>query len=331
MPMKSIVASVVASVVASAVAVVLAGAVAGDAGAQTFPDRPLKLMIGFAPGSSADVTSRIVADEMGKALGQAVIVEARVGAASNIAADAVIKATPDGYTMFLASAANVISRALKQPASVDVGKDLKAVALLCAVPNILVVNNDVKATTVKELIALAKAEPGKLNYGSPGPGTIPHLSGELFNVMAGVKVVHVPYKGTAQAAQDVLGGSLQMMFAPSSTVLELIAAKQLRALAWTITKRGPSLPDLPTMSEAALPGFDTSIWFGINVPAGTPDAIRDRLSAVAVAAGRSDAVAKAFRVQGIEPMVGGPAEYAKYIDSEQAKWSDIALKSGLVK
>lgn len=305
-------------------------AAAMPAAAQTFPDRPLKLLIGFAPGSSADVTSRIIADEMGKALKQPVIVEIRAGAASNIAADAVIKSAPDGYTMFLASAANVISRAMKQSASVDIGKELKAVALLCAVPNILVVNNDVKATNVKELIALAKAEPGKLNYGSPGPGTIPHLSGELFNVMAGAKTVHVAYKGTAQAAQDVLGGTLHMMFAPSSTVLELIAAKSLRALAWTITTRGPALPDLPTMAET-LPGFDTSIWFGLNVPAGTPDPIRDRLAGVAMAAARAEPVAKAFRAQGIEPLIGGPAQYAKYIADESAKWSDVVVKAALVK
>ena len=300
------------------------------AAAQTFPDKPLKLLIGFAPGSSADVTSRIMADEMGKALKQPVIVEIRAGAASNIAADAVIKAAPDGYTIFLASAANVISKAMRQSASVDIGKELKAVALLCAVPNILVVNNDVKATSVKELIALAKAEPGKLNYGSPGPGTIPHLSGELLNVMAGVKTVHVAYKGTAQAAQDILGGTLQLMFAPSSTVLELIAAKKLRGLAWTITTRGPALPDLPTMAET-LPGFDTSIWFGLNVPATTPDAIRDRLAAVATEAARSPAVTKAFRTQGIEPMIGGPAQYDKYIASETTKWTDVVAKAGLVK
>lgn len=314
-----------------AVLATLIVAAATAAHAQSFPDRPLKLVIGFAAGSSADVSARIVADEMGKALGQPVVVEARPGAASNIAADAVIKSAPDGYTLFLGSVANVISRATKAAGSVDIGQDLKAIGLVCAVPNILVVNNDVKASSVQELIALAKAEPGKLNYGSPGPGTIPHLSGELFNVMAGVKTVHVPYKGTAQAAQDVLGGSLHMMFAPSSTVLELIAAKKLRALGWTITTRGPALPDLPTISEAGLPGFDTSIWFGINAPAATPDAIRDRLAAAVTKAVGSDAVAKAFRVQGIEPTPKGAADYAAYIVAETKKWTEIAGKAGLVK
>ena len=316
----------------------LAAAVAGLAAhastaalAQTYPNRPIKLLIGFAAGSSADVTSRIVAEAMSKSLGQPVVVEARPGASSNIAADAVVKADPDGYTLFLGSVANIISRSMKQSASIELGSDLKAVGLVCAVPNILVVNLDVKANSVKELIALAKAEPGKLNYGSPGPGTIPHLSGELFNVMAGVKMVHVPYKGTAQAAQDLLGGTLQVMFAPSSTVLSLIEAKKLRALAWTITTRGPALPSVPTVAEAGLPGFDTSIWFGINAPAKTPDAVTARLGASVVAAVKSEAVAKAFRVQGIEPMAASPADYAKYITSETKKWSDVVIKAGLVK
>jgi tripartite-type tricarboxylate transporter receptor subunit TctC len=308
-----------------------AAALIQTAHAQTFPDRPIRLLIGFAPGSSADVSARIVADHMTRSLGQPVVVEVRAGASSNIAADATVKAAPDGYTLFLGSVANVISRGMKQAGSIELGKDLKAIGLVCAVPNILVVNPSVKATSVKELIAVAKAEPGKLNYGSPGPGTIPHLSGELFNVMAGVKTVHVPYKGTAQAAQDVVGGTLQMMFAPSSTVLGLIEGKQVRALAWTITKRGPALPDLPTVSEAGLPGFDTSIWFGINAPAATPEPIVAKLAGAVAGAVKNDAVTKAFRAQAIEPLSASPAEYAAYIAGETRKWDEIVVKAGLVK
>jgi tripartite-type tricarboxylate transporter receptor subunit TctC len=304
---------------------------ATSAHAQGYPDRPIRLLIGFAPGSSADVSARIVADQMGTSLGRPVVVEVRAGASSNIAADAAAKAEPDGYTLFLGSVANVISRGMKQAGSLDMGKDLKAVGLICAVPNILVVNPSVQATTVKELIATAKANPGMLNYGSPGPGTIPHLSGELFNVMAGVSMVHVSYKGTAQAAQDVVGGTLQVMFAPSSTVLGLIEGKLVRALGWTITTRGPSLPDLPTVAEAGLPGFDTSIWFGLNAPPATPDAIVAKLGSAVVAAVKSETVAKAFRAQGIEPLSGGPAEYAKYIAGETTKWNEIVVKAGLAK
>ncbi len=299
--------------------------------AQSFPDRPIKLLIGFTAGSSADVTARIVAEEMGKSLGKPVVVEARPGASSNIAANAVVKADPDGYTLFLGSVANVLSFVMKASSAIDMGKDLKAVGLVSAVPNILVVNPTLKASSVKELIALAKAEPGKLNFSSPGPGTIPHLSGELFNVMAGVKMVHVPYKGTPQAAQDVIGGSLQVMFAPSSTVLQLIEGKKLRALAWSITKRGEALPNLPTVSEAGLPGFDTSIWFGINAPAATPDAVRDKLASALTTALKSQAVAKSFATQGIAAFPAGPSEYASYIGSEAKKWSAIVVKAGLVK
>ena len=301
------------------------------AGAQSFPERPVKLIIGFAAGSAADVSSRILAEEMGKSLRQPVIVETRAGASSNIAADVVMKSDADGYTLFLGSVANVISRAMKQNASIDLGKDFKAVGLFCAVPNILVVNPTVKASTVKELVALAKQEPGKLNYGSPGPGTSPHLSGELFNTMAGVKMVHVPYKGTAQAAQDLVGGSIQVMFAPSSTVLALIEGKQLRALAWSIATRGPALPDLPTVAEAALPGFETSIWFGIHVPAATADALTSKLAEAVGAAVKSEALIKAFRVQGIEPTHLGPQAYADYIGTETTKWSDVVVQAGLVK
>lgn len=298
---------------------------------QGYPDRPVKLLIGFAAGSSADVAARIVSEGMAKSLGQPVVVEARAGASSNIAADAVVKAEPDGYTLFFGSIANVINKAVGLGNAIDLTKDLKPVALLCVVPNILVVNPNVKANSVAELIALAKAEPGKLNYGSAGVGSTPHLSAELFNAMAGVKMVHVPYKGTAQAAQDLVGGSLQVMFAPSSTVLGLIEGKQLRALAWTIAKRSPVLPNLPTAIESGLPGFETAIWFGINAPAGLPDTVRDKIALAAAASVASDPVVKAFRAQGIEPLTGGPADYGRYIVDETKKWTEVVNKAGMAK
>lgn len=318
--------SIAAAVVSLAVSLHPAAATA-----QTYPDRPVKLVIGFAAGSSADVSARIVASSMAKELGQPVVVEARAGASSNIAADAVAKAAPDGYTLMLGSIANVLNKALGTAGAVDFSRDLKAVALICEVPNILVVHPSVKAASMAELIALAKSEPGKLNYGSTGPGSTPHLTAELFGAMAGVKMVPVHYTGTAQAAQDVVGGTLQVMFAPSSTVLGLIEGKQLRALAWTTAKRVAVLPDLPTVGESGLPGFETAIWFGINAPAGLPDAIRDKLAAAAAASVASEAVVKAFRAQGIEPLTGGPEPYARYIASETAKWTDVIAKAGMGK
>ena len=316
------------SLLALAVATVLFGLVPAQVDA--YPDRPVRVIVGFGPGSSADVSARVVSEELSRTMGQRFFVENRPGASSNTAALGVVKADADGYTLFLGSVANVINTSLKT-SSVDLQKDLKPIALLCALPNILVVHPSVKATSVKELIALAKADANKLNYGSAGPGTSPHLSAELFKTMAGVDMVHVPYTGTAQAAQDLIAGRLQLMFAPASTALPQIEAGNLRALAWSTAARGASLPQLPTVAEAGLPGFDTSLWFGLVAPAETPDAIRDRLAAAIGQAVKSEAVLKAFRAQGIEPLDGGPAAFTKYIAAETAKWADVAVKAGLVK
>jgi len=321
--------STVRSLLALALAMTLPG-LASTAAAADYPDRPVRVIVGFGPGSSADVSARVVSEELSRILGQRFVVENRPGASSNTAALGVAKADADGYTLFLGSVANVINTSLKT-SSVDLQKDLKPVALLCALPNILVVHPSVKATSVKELIALAKADANKLNYGSAGPGTSPHLSAELFKTMASVDMVHVPYTGTAQAAQDLIAGRLQLMFAPASTALPQIDAGNLRALAWSTATRGASLPQLPTVAEAGLPGFETALWFGIVAPADTPDAIRDRLAEAIGQAVKSEAVLKAFRTQGIEPLDGGPAAFARYIAAETARWADVAAKAGLVK
>src|SRR5262245_15757596 len=210
-----------------------------------YPERPVRIVVGFAAGASSDTAARIVAEELTMVLGQRFLVENRPGAASNTAAAGIVKAEADGYTLYLGSVANVINSSIKKGTSVDILKDLKPVALICALPNILVVHPSVKATTVSELVALAKTDPNKLNFGSAGVGTSPHLAGELFKVMAGVDLVHVPYGGTAQAAQDLVGGRLHLMFAPASTALPQIEAGNLRAIAWATAVRGPSLPNLP--------------------------------------------------------------------------------------
>ena len=312
--------------VVSALALLVAAPVFAD-----YPDKPVKVVVGFAAGSSADVAARITAEELSKELGQRFIIEIKAGAGSAIAGDSVAKGEADGYQLFLGSVANIITTAMKKGAGFDLAKDLKPVALICSVPNILVVHPSVNATSVKELIALAKVEGDKLNYGSPGPGTIPHLSAELFKTMAGVAMVHVPYTGTAQAAQDLLAGRLHVMFSPASTVLGQIEAKSLRALAWTTAKRGASLPDLPTVEEAGLPGFETSIWFGLNAPHGVPEPIIQKLAAATLKAVKSPTIVKAFQAQGIEPVEMGTAAYGKYIADEVVKWTEVAAKAGLVK
>jgi tripartite-type tricarboxylate transporter receptor subunit TctC len=295
-----------------------------------YPERPVRIVVGFGPGSAADVAARIVGEELSRTMGQRFFVENRPGAGSNTAAVSVAKGDADGYTLFLGSVANAISSSVKG-SNVDLKSDLKPIALLCSLPNILVVHPSVKATTVQELIALAKAEPGKLNYGSAGAGTSLHLSAELFKSMAGINVVHVPYTGSPQAMQDLIAGRLHMMFSPASTALPQIEGGNLRPLAWSSSTRGRSLPNLPTVAESGLPGFDTSIWFGLLAPVGAPDAIRDHLAEVIARALRSEAVINAFRAQEIEPLQGGPAAFAKYIADETGKWADVAAKAGLVK
>jgi len=295
-----------------------------------YPERPVRIVVGFGPGSAADVAARIVGEELSRTIGQRFFVENRPGAGSNTAAVSVAKGDADGYTLFLGSVANAISSSVKG-SNVDLKSDLKPIALLCSLPNILVVHPSVKATTVQELIALAKAEPGKLNYGSAGAGTSLHLSAELFKSMAGINVVHVPYTGSPQAMQDLIAGRLHMMFSPASTALPQIEGGNLRPLAWSNSARGRSLPNLPTVAESGLPGFDTSIWFGLLAPVGAPDTIRDHLAEAIARALRSEAVINAFRAQEIEPLQGGPAAFAKYIADETEKWADVAAKAGLVK
>ena len=296
-----------------------------------WPDRPVKLVVGFPAGSAADVAGRLYGEELGGILGQRIIIENKPGAASNTAAESVARAEGDGYTLFLSNIANVINSSLKKGASIDLQTELKPVALVCTLPNILVVSQVVKAQTVAELIALAKAEPDKLLFGSSGHGTAPHLSGELFASMAGIKIVHAPYSGSSQPVQEMVGGRLHMMFAPSSPVLGQIEGGTIRALAWSTPTRGPALPNLPTVAEAGLPGFDTSIWFGLSGPLALPDAIRDQLAAATARAQKSEVLLKGFRAQGIEPLAGGPAAFTGHIAKETTKWADVVVKAGLVK
>lgn len=295
-----------------------------------YPERPVRIVVGFGPGSAADVAARVVGEQLSRDLGQRFFVENRPGAGSNTAAVSVAKGDADGYTLFLGSVANAISSSVKGT-SIDLKSDLKPIALLCSLPNILVVHTSVKAATVQELIALAKAEPGKLNYGSAGAGTSLHLSAELFKSMAGINMVHVPYTGSPQATQDLIAGRLQVMFSPVSTALPQIEGGNLRPLAWSSITRGQSLPNLPTVAESGLPGFDTSIWFGLLAPVGTPDVIRDQLAAAIARALKSELVINGFRTQGIEPREAGPAAFAKYIADETAKWADVAIKAGMAK
>jgi len=305
---------------------------ASDARAQAdYPSRPVRIIVGFGPGSAADISARLVGGRAGAILGQQFVVEGRPGAGSNIAAEYVARAEKDGYTLFLGTAANAINATLTPNLTFDFAKDFAPVALITALPNILVVHPSLGVRSVPELIALAKSKPGEIFFGSSGIGTAPHLSGELFNVMAGTKLVHVPYQGSAQAATDLLSGRIQVMFSPASTVLPQVAEGRLVALASTQLKRAASAPDLPTLSEAGLPGFDTSVWFGLQAPTGTPKTVVDRLNGAINEALRAKEVLDGLRAAGIEPLGGSPEDFARTIASEIKKWADVVTAAGLKK
>jgi tripartite-type tricarboxylate transporter receptor subunit TctC len=293
-----------------------------------YPSRPVKIVVGFPPGSAADVVARIVAARMGEGLGQPLVVENRPGAGSSIAAENVVRAPADGYTLLFGTIANTINTSLSKNLAFDFVRDLVPVAPLASVPNLLVVHPALAVHSVRDLILAAKAKPGEILYGSSGNGTGPHLSGELFNLMTGVKLVHVPYQGSPQAMTDLLAGRVQLMFAPASTALPHIKAGTLRALASSGAARAGAAPDLPTIAESGLPGFDTSLWFGLLAPASTPRDIVDRLHREIARVLAEPEVKAQLAGQGIDPMSGTPAQFAAHIREETMKWARVVQASG---
>jgi tripartite-type tricarboxylate transporter receptor subunit TctC len=296
--------------------------------AMAYPAKPVKLLIGFPPGSAADVVARIVSPRMGEGLGQPVVPENRPGAGSSIAAEAVVRSPADGYTLLLGSVANAINASLNKGLTFDFIKDLAPVAGLATLPNLLVVHPSLAARSVAELVAAAKANPGGILYGSSGNGTSPHLSGELFNLMADVKLVHIPYKGSPQAVTDLLAGRVQVMFSPASTVLAHIKAGKLRALASTGLQRATAAPNLPTVSESGLPGFDTSIWFGLFAPAATPREVIDRLARETARVIAAPDVRAQLATQGVDPLAKTPEQLGEYARDETDKWGQVVRNSG---
>ena len=297
--------------------------------AEDYPTRPVRIMVGFAPGSSADITARTLAQRMSQILGQQFVVEIKPGAASGVAAEFTARAPKDGYTLFMASSANLTNQAINPNASFDMVKDFAPIALATSVPIMLVVHPSSGVNSVQDLVALAKSKPGEVLYASTGVGTAPHLSGELLAQRAGVKLVHVPYQGSPQAATDLLAGRVTMMFSPISAVTGHVEAGKLKALAAATSKRPAIAPNVPTMAEAGMPDFDTSIWFGLVAPAGTPREIVDKLSRAVAEAQKSDEVTKVFRTQGFETITGGPDEFAKSMQSEIKRWNEVAQAAGL--
>ncbi len=298
------------------------------AAAQTWPTQPIKMIVGFGPGSAADVLIRVVGKQMESSLGQPIVVENRPGNSSMIAAEAVMRAPADGYTLFVATIANTLNPA-ETGSSFNLAKDLAPIVLLATVPNVLVAHPSVPVNNLAELIALAKSKPETLTFGSSGYATASYMAAELFNANAGTAIVMVPYQGGSnQALSDLLSGRITLMFNVAATLAPHVAAGKLKAFAVAQGKRASILPDVPTLAEAGMTGYDAGIWIGLLAPAGTPEAIVAKLSAAANEALSTEAVRTALRAQGTDIVGGGPKEFADFIRADIAKWTAVLAASG---
>lgn len=298
--------------------------------AQNFPNRTITLVIPFAPGGSTSIVGRVIADKMSELIGEKVVVDNRPGAGGTVGTKAVAKSDPDGYTIALGYTGTLaIGPSLFKNAGYDPRKDFAPIGMIGNAPNSLVVHPSFPAKTVAELIAYAKANPGKVNFGSAGAGTASHITGEYFAATAGIKLVHVPYKGTGPALTDLLGGHIPMAFAPIPASHANVSAGMLRALAVTSTTRSGLLPDVPTIAEAALPGFDASLYYGLVAPAGTPRPVIDKLNKTLNAALASDEVKKQLGLDGTEITPGTPEAYTAFIDKDEKKWAGLVKASGV--
>ncbi|MBR1283532.1 MULTISPECIES: tripartite tricarboxylate transporter substrate binding protein [unclassified Bradyrhizobium] len=317
----------------NALAVIIAvgfAASLNSAQAQNYPTRAITLVIPFAPGGSTSIVGRGIADKMSELLGEKVVVDNRPGAGGTIGTKAVAKSDPDGYTLVLGYTGTLaIGPSLYKSAGYDPRKDFAPIGLIGNAPNSLVVHPSFPAKTVAELIAHAKANPGKVNFGSAGAGTVSHITGEYFARTAGITLVHIPYKGTGPALTDLLGGHIPMAFAPIPASHPNVSAGKLRALAVTSTTRSSLLPDVPTMAEAGLAGFDASLYYGLAAPAGTPRPIIDKLNKVLRDALGSDEVKRQLANDGTEITPGTPEDYADFIDKDEKKWSQLIKTSGV--
>ena len=310
------------------IAAVLALASAASALAQDYPTRSVRLIVPFAPGGSADVFGRFIAQRLQEATGQSFVVDNRPGGGSVIGTDAVAKSAPDGYTLLLMSNAHTVNESLIPNKPFVLLRDFVPIAPINYSDLVLVTKAGLPQTTLAELIKAAKARPGSMSYASSGPGTPYHMAGELFKAMAGISLVHIPYKGSAGARTDVLGGQLEMMFDAIPTMSEHIKSGKVKALATTGLVRSAVLPDVPTMAEAGVPGYEATIWLGLMAPKGTPAAIVNRLNAELGKITTSPDVKRTWAAQGTTAMAMSAADFAKYVGDDIAKWARIVKLSG---
>ena len=305
-------------------------AVAPPGLAQSYPVKPIRIVVPYPPGGTTDILAREIGQKLGESLKQSVVVDNRPGANGNIGAQAVATAAPDGYTLLMSPAGTLTSNPhLYATMPFDTFKSFAPITIVAETPHFVVVNPAVPANSIPELIALAKARPGTLTFASPGTGSSPHLSGELFKTMAGVNLQHVPYKGAAPAINDLLGGVVTMSFdtVPSST--PHVKAGKLRALAVTSAKRLPNFPEVPTVAESGVPGYESTTWFGLLAPAGTPKDIVDKLHAEVIKAMQTPDIKERFARQGADPVGNTPEQFTGVLQSETAKWGKVIKDSGV--
>ena len=299
-----------------------------QATAQVWPSRPVRMVIPLSPGGFADVPGRILASRLSASLRQNVFVENRPGAGGTIGADFVVKSAPDGYTLLFTGTPHVISPWIYKKLPYDPLKDFEPVALVASGPYVLVVNPQLAVKSVRELIAAAKAQPGEIDYASSGNGSAQHLVSALFTSMAGIQLNHVPYKGSGPAMQDLLGGQVRVSFAGIPNVMPHVKAGRLRALAVSTPQRSPDLPDVPTVAEAGVPGYEATLWLNLAAPGGTPPAIVQRLHGETVKALQDAELRKSFRSAGVEASPLGPQELAAFMRAEYEKWGRVVRETG---
>ena len=304
-------------------------AACADVHAQTYPSRPVRLVVPYVPGGGVDFVGRTLAQKLAEAWGSAVIVDNRPGAGTNIGSEFVARSAPDGYTLLVAGVPNTANMALYQKLPYDVVRDFAPVTLLDTAPNVLAVHPSVPAHSVKDLIGLARSRRGALTYASAGVGSSNHLSGELFRIMARIDIVHVPYKGGGAAVTDLIAGQVSMYFGTTPSTMPHVKSGKLRGLAVTTAKRTRAAPELPTIAEAGLPGYEQSAWHGLLAPAGTPEAIVTKLHADVLRVLRLPDVVERFSVQGIDIIGASPAEFAEFIRHDLEKYEKLVKTAGI--
>ena len=306
-----------------------AAAFSALAASAAYPERPIRVIVPYAPGGGTDITTRTVAIRLSESLKSPVVVDNRPGAAGNIGKETAARSTPDGYTLLTAGLSFAVNPSLFSKLGYDPVRDFDPVSLIATAPLIVVVHPSVPAASIKELLSLARAKPGTLNYASGGMGTGNHVAGELFKYMTKVDIVHVPYQGGGPALSDVVAGHVQILFNTTTSTTPFVKSGKLRALAITGAQRSPSMRDLPTVAESGVPGFDVSVWFGFVAPRGTPRAIVDTLNREVVKITQRPDAREQFAAQGADPVGSTPGEFGQHIRTEVAKWAKVAKAAGL--